>query len=45
MTLYLDYNASAPIISDVVNIMNESISIIGNPSSIHASGRLSLIHI
>ena len=39
MTLYLDYNASAPIIADVVDIMNESISIIGNPSSIHASGR------
>ena len=39
MTLYLDYNASAPIISDVVDIMNESIGIIGNPSSIHASGR------
>ncbi len=39
MTLYLDYNASAPIISDVVAIMNESIGIIGNPSSIHSSGR------
>ena len=39
MTLYLDYNASAPIINDVVDIMHESIRIIGNPSSIHASGR------
>ena len=39
MSLYLDYNASAPIISDVVEIMNSSIEIIGNPSSIHASGR------
>ena len=39
MSLYLDYNASAPIISDVIEIMNNSIDIIGNPSSIHSSGR------
>jgi cysteine desulfurase len=39
MTLYLDYNASAPIISEVVDIMNKSIKINGNPSSIHTSGR------
>ena len=39
MSLYLDYNASAPIISDVIKIMNNSIDIIGNPSSIHSSGR------
>jgi len=39
MTLYLDYNASAPIIRDVIDIMHKSIDITGNPSSIHSSGR------
>ena len=39
MTLYLDYNASAPIIRDVIDIMHKSIEIMGNPSSIHSSGR------
>ena len=39
MTLYLDYNATAPIISDVIDIMHKSIEIMGNPSFIHSSGR------
>jgi cysteine desulfurase len=39
MGLYLDYNASAPMISEVMDSMSKSIRIQGNPSSVHASGR------
>ena len=39
MGLYLDYNASAPTLKSSIDAMVEGMSIIGNPSSIHTSGR------
>ena len=39
MGLYLDYNASAPMIKISIAAMIESMNVIGNPSSIHTSGR------
>ena len=39
MGLYLDYNASAPMIKISIAAMIESLNVIGNPSSIHTSGR------
>ena len=39
MQLYMDYNASAPIHQDVLDYMIDSYKYIGNPSSIHTSGR------
>ncbi len=39
MGLYLDYNASAPMIQSSIDAMVGSMQILGNPSSIHSSGR------
>ena len=39
MGLYLDYNASAPMLNSSIDAMVESMKLIGNPSSIHSSGR------
>ena len=36
---YLDYNASAPLRPSVVKAMNNAMSLVGNPSSIHKHGR------
>ena len=35
----MDYNASAPIYDDAFNMMMDVQKYVGNPSSIHASGR------
>ena len=39
MQYYMDYNASAPIQQEVLDFMIDSYKYIGNPSSIHTSGR------
>ena len=39
MGLYLDYNASAPILQESIEAMIDSSKVLGNPSSIHRSGR------
>ena len=39
MGLYLDYNASAPMLNSSIDAMVEAMKLIGNPSSIHSSGR------
>lgn len=39
MRLYLDYNATAPIDSEVSNRIPEWLECFGNPSSVHADGR------
>ena len=39
MRFYMDYNASAPIYDDAFNMMMDVQKYVGNPSSIHASGR------
>ena len=39
MGLYLDYNASAPMLQESVEAMIDSSKVLGNPSSIHRSGR------
>nr|WP_246272930.1 cysteine desulfurase family protein [Oricola thermophila] len=37
--IYLDYNASAPLLAEAREAMLSALSIHGNPSSVHASGR------
>lgn len=37
--VYLDYNATAPVKPAVIITMAEVMSVVGNPSSVHASGR------
>ena len=39
MRYYLDYNASAPISKEVKDYLISTLDIVGNPSSIHHSGR------
>lgn len=39
MTIYLDYNATAPVRPAVIEAMTEAARRHGNPSSVHASGR------
>ncbi|MBK9070364.1 MAG: cysteine desulfurase [Myxococcales bacterium] len=39
MRIYLDYNASAPVLPEVVTAVLAATSQLGNPSSIHAEGR------
>lgn len=36
---YLDYNATAPVHSEVITAVSAALGVTGNPSSIHASGR------
>ena len=38
-TVYLDHAASTPMLSEAVAVMTEQLTRIGNPSSLHASGR------
>lgn len=38
-SVYLDYNATAPIRPDVIQTMAEVMADVGNPSSVHAAGR------
>lgn len=40
MTVYLDYNATAPMRPEVIEAVTASLSLGGNPSSVHAPGRL-----
>lgn len=37
--LYLDYNASAPLLDEARNAVIEALGIVGNPSSVHREGR------
>lgn len=37
--VYLDYNATAPLLPDVATAMTDALEIFGNPSSVHAIGR------
>ncbi len=37
--LYLDYNASAPLLDEARNAVIEALGITGNPSSVHREGR------
>lgn len=39
MRIYLDYNASAPVLPEVVTAVVAATAQLGNPSSIHAEGR------
>ncbi len=39
MRCYLDYNASAPILREVREYVISTLDVVGNPSSIHNSGR------
>lgn len=39
MSVYLDYNASAPLRPQALSLMTEILAETGNPSSIHAAGR------
>ena len=39
MGLYLDYNASAPMLEGSMDAIIKAMQLIGNPSSIHTSGR------
>ena len=38
---YLDYNATAPVLPEVIDSVAEALSVTGNPSSVHRDGRLS----
>lgn len=38
-TAYMDYNATAPVFPSVARAMNEALAHVGNPSSVHRSGR------
>ncbi|NVJ99357.1 MAG: cysteine desulfurase [Alphaproteobacteria bacterium] len=38
-TIYLDYNATAPIRESVVDAVSTAMRAVGNPSSVHAAGR------
>ncbi len=39
--IYLDYNATAPVLPEVVDSITNALAVTGNPSSIHYDGRLS----
>ncbi len=39
MTIYLDYNASAPVLEEALEATTEALRECGNPSSVHARGR------
>ena len=39
MSIYLDYNATAPIRSEALDAVRDALAIGGNPSSVHAAGR------
>ncbi len=37
---YLDYNATAPVRPEVIEVVDEAMATVGNPSSVHGHGRL-----
>lgn len=37
--IYLDYNATSPLLPSVISAMTDGLSIFGNPSSLHADGQ------
>lgn len=37
--IYLDYNATAPLLPQVLDAMTDALALAGNPSSVHAEGR------
>ncbi len=37
--VYLDYNATAPILPEVLGAVSETLAAVGNPSSVHQDGR------
>lgn len=39
MTIYLDYNATAPVREGAIRAVTDSLSAVGNPSSVHYHGR------
>jgi len=39
MSIYLDYNATAPVRPEAINAMTLALELVGNPSSVHAAGR------
>ena len=39
MSVYLDYNATAKVRPEAAAAMAEALGLVGNPSSVHASGR------
>lgn len=43
--IYLDYNATAPLLPEVKKAMSDALDIIGNPSSIHGFGRTMRKHV
>jgi cysteine desulfurase len=43
--LYLDYNATAPLLPEVRSAMAEALALTGNPSSIHGAGRNARKHV
>jgi cysteine desulfurase len=45
LPLYLDYNATAPLLPQVMQAMTDAMHLIGNPSSIHTQGRMVRKHI
>ncbi len=44
-SIYLDYNATAPIRQPVIELMTEIMGNVGNPSSIHRAGRKARDHV
>lgn len=44
-SLYLDYNATAPLLPEVKAAMVEAMTLTGNPSSIHGAGRNARKHV
>lgn len=39
VSIYLDYNATAPIRDSVIDTVAETMRVVGNPSSVHSEGR------
>lgn len=37
--IYMDYNATAPIRTSVIDVVTDAMRVVGNPSSVHAAGR------
>ncbi len=37
--IYMDYNATAPIRTSVIDAVTDAMRVVGNPSSVHAAGR------
>lgn len=39
MAVYLDYNATAPVRTEAAEAVSRALTVVGNPSSVHAAGR------